>query len=133
MNRSGREGLTLIEVLLTMAITAMVLAALSQLQYSGTLAATDASLTAEASVLCQSELDAWLAGNRTNIALDSVVPIPEAENWLRRFTLQPVASTDADASGMSLLTVEVYRRRQLLRPEFSLSRWLATNRSGGKS
>lgn len=131
MKRSRRSGLTLIEVLLATAITAMVLAALTQLQHNGARAATGAALTAEASVLCQSELDAWLAGNRTTASLDTIESLPNADRWSRRFTLQPVSQKQPAGSGLSLLTVEVYRGRQR-QPEFALSRWVATARPGGK-
>lgn len=143
MKRISHSGLTLIEVLLTMAITAMALAALSQLQHNGARAATGAALVAEASVLCQSELDAWLAGNRTSSALDTLESLPTSDGWTRRYTLQPVTQArtfggesghDTDGSnnsGLSLLTVEIYRGRQS-QPEATLSRWIATHNRGGK-
>lgn len=147
MIRSLRSGLTLIEVLLTMAIAAMVLAALSQLQDSGVRAATSASLTAEASILCQSEMDAWLSSGQPASELGSIAPVTGMEGWTRRISLQPVPNLadsrtsrpqlsvgsgrkaqppePAAASRLSLLTVEVYRGRQR-EPVFTLSRWIAT-------
>ncbi len=79
--RARRTGLTLVEVLLTMAIVAMVLAALTQLQDSGARAAVRAALTAEASTLCQSEIDKWLTIARSDARLDVIEPIDTAPGW----------------------------------------------------
>ena len=127
--RSRSSGLTLVEVLLAMAIMAMVTAALTQLQDSGARAALRATLTAEASLICQCELDAWLAGNRSSSAQDAWESVPSSPGWSRRFVLQsPPAGTGQE---LMLLTVEVLRSgaRQ---PQFSLSRWVASRNQGGK-
>ncbi len=130
MNRASgcRFGLTLIEVLLSMAIMAMALAALAQLQNGGARAALNATLVAEASVLCQSEMDAWLANGSSRAVLDNQAPIAGAEGWFKRLTLQPIP--ELGGSGLSLLTVEVYRSRQS-QPLFKLSRWVAVQADEG--
>lgn len=127
--RPRQTGLTLVEVLLAMAIMAMVMAALAQMQNSGARAALKASLTAEASVLCQSEMDAWIADGPTKPALDSVEPIAGSNPWTRRFTLQPLPS-QVESPALSLLTVEVYRGQQRI-PAFTLSRWVVGSGPGG--
>ncbi len=119
--RLQSTGLTLVEVLVAMAIVAMVFAALTQLQDGGSRAALRASLTAEASVLCQSELDAWLAGNRRSSPTGTAERIPSAPEWSRRFDLQKLPGSLN--SELWLLTVEVYRARHS-QPQYSLSRWV---------
>lgn len=132
MNRARRRqtGLTLVEVLLAMAIMAMVLAALKQLQDSGSRAALNASLVAEASVLCQSEMDSWLAGSKPSTSRDNIQPITGTDQWSRRITLQPIPTQSA-GSGLSLLTVEVFRGRQR-QPQFTLSRWVEPHSHGSQ-
>ena len=132
MNRArlSQTGLTLVEVLLAMAIMAIVLAALTQLQDNGSRAALNASLVAEASVLCQSEMDGWLAGNKPSTSLDNVQPILGTDQWSRRITLEPLPAQTAGA-GLSLLTVEIYRGRQR-QPQFTLSRWVDAQGQGGQ-
>jgi prepilin-type N-terminal cleavage/methylation domain-containing protein len=122
MKRRGRQlGLTLVEVLLAMAISAMVLAALTQLQDAGAKAAIQAALTAEASLLCQSEMDGWLAGAQNSVGRDSIEPIEGQATWSRRIRLQPAP---VSASELQLLTVEVFRSGQS-QPAFQLSRWIS--------
>ncbi len=140
MIHSRRSGLTLIEVLLTMAIAAMVLAVLTQLQDSGVRAATSATLAAEASVLCQSEMDAWLAGGQPTHSLDKLEVVAGTEKWARRISLQSLpnsvtsspevasASVESRPSALAVLTVEIFRARKQT-PEFTLSRWIATRES----
>lgn len=136
MNASGRggrspkrTGLTLVEVLLSMAIVAMVFAALTQLQDSGSRAALRATLTAEASILCQSELDAWLAGSRSSVRLDISEPIETAPEWSRVFQLQKLPASVGQ--GLSLLTVRVQRGRQA-QSQFAISRWIPTPEKDGQ-
>ena len=128
--RSCQFGLTLVEVLLATAIMAMVLAALAQLQDNGARASLNASLVAEASVLCQSELDGWLAGNQTSTSLDSIQPIAGSGQWSRRISLQPIPNQPAGAN-LSLLTVEVFHGRQP-QPQFKLSCWVEPRGQGGQ-
>ncbi len=130
MHRSQgqRDGLTLIEVLIAMAMLVMALSALAHLQSNGARAALRTQIESQAMVLCQSELDAWLANPTASAAnSETLLPIEHMPGWSKR-----VQVTEHADELLEVVTVEVYRdvglpiqlrSSELHRPDARLVRW----------
>ncbi len=117
----SRQGLTLLEMVLALAILLVALAALGSWFATGTRAARQATLQAKAVRLCQSKLDEVLAGIEPLEAVDQA-PLDDTDpSWVWSLELQ---ATDFDE--LALVTVTVAHLNQQNRPEvsFSLRRYL---------
>lgn len=121
-NRPGpqRRGLTLYEVVLSMAIFFMAMAGVSQLISIGSDSAVAAKLTTEAAMHCESRMNEVIAGA---IPLEDVSDQPlEEGNDAWQWTL--VAKKDEPVPGMVDLTVTVshYNTDGVRNATFSLRR-----------
>jgi len=118
-----RTGFTLVEILVALAILVMVLAAVSQIVATGTQASTNAALTSQAILRCESVMAEILAGvhekqtSRDNRFSDG------SENWY--WSLQV---TDTPVTDLLMLEVTAYHQQNnLINSEWTLSRWIRTD------
>lgn len=116
--RSPRNGLTLLEVLLSLGLFLGALAALSQLWYGGVRAAVQARLSTQAILRCESKLNEVVAG-AVPLQTTSDAPFDDDANWT--WNLQVESGPHADAM---LVTVKVSHPGQggLSSNDYQLSR-----------
>lgn len=98
---SKRQGLTLLEVLLSLGLFLGALAALSQLWYGGVRAAVQARLSTQAILRCESKLNEVVAG-AVPLTATSDTPFDDDATWT--WSLQVESGPHADAL---LVTVKV--------------------------
>lgn len=117
---SVRCGLTLLEILLSLAIFFGALAALSQLVWNGSRAAIQARLKTQAIILCESKLAEVVSGAET-LQPKSRVPFPDNTAWSYSITISETSYPD-------LLQVDVMVSHsggnRLGNVEFNLRRWM---------
>ena len=81
MNRHcDRSGLTLLEIVLSLALFCGAAAALSQLAWNGSRATVQARLKTQATIRCEAKLNEILAGVEQMVA-KSNVPFPDDSHW----------------------------------------------------
>lgn len=77
---SSRSGMTLLEIVLSIAIFFGAIAALSQLAWNGTRAAIQARLNTQATIRCEAKLNAVLAGAEPMQARANI-SFPDDPSW----------------------------------------------------
>ena len=99
---STRRGLTLLEVLLSLAIFLAALAALSQLWYGGVRASVQARLTTQAILRCESKLNEVVAG-AVSLQTTSDTPFEDDSSWL--WSVQDLPSSQHASVRLVVVTV----------------------------
>ncbi len=123
-----RQGLTLLEMVLALAILLVALSVLGSWFATGTRAARQATLQAQAVRLCQSKLDEVLAGVEPLEAVDQA-PLDESDpSWVWSLALEP---TDFDELVLLEVTVAHLNQNGLPDATFSLRRYLRQVDSAG--
>ncbi len=115
---SGRSGLTLFEVLLSLAILAASLAAIGQLISNGVRGAVKSHLKTEAIIRCQSQMAELMAMSEPMPNV-SEQPFADDPKWT-----WSVTSSETDAEGLASLVVTVSHAAEngVGRVSYSLSR-----------
>ena len=90
---SQRHGLTLLEVLLSLALFLGALAALSQLWYGGVRAAVQARLSTQAILRCESKLNEVVAG-AIPLQTTSDTPFDDDSSWTWSLQVEPRLHAD---------------------------------------
>jgi len=120
--RSARDGFSLLEVILAVAILFISLAALSELVRIGIRSARSARDLSEAQLLCESKMSELAAGM---IALEPVQDMPcdelLAEGWYYALETEPCAELGMLTVKVSVYTLDGGVSRS---GEFTLTRWL---------
>jgi general secretion pathway protein I len=117
--RSGRDGLTLLEILLSVAIFFGALAVLSQLAWNGTRSAVQARLKTQAIIRCEAKLAEVLAGIEP-MQPKSNVPFPDNAHW--SWSLVVSETTFPELLQLDV-TVSHSGNSRLANVSFSLRRW----------
>jgi general secretion pathway protein I len=100
-NRTPRSGLTLFEVLLSLAILAAAMAAIAQLVSSGVQASVRARLQSEAIIRCQSQLAELIAvGDPLSAVADQPFADDPAWTW-------SISAAETDQPGLMQLVMTV--------------------------
>jgi type II secretion system protein I len=119
MKRNRRDGFSLLEVVLAMAILVGALAALGELLGLGTRHAREAADLTTAQLLCESKLAEIVAGILPPSAVAGA-PCENDPEWLYTVLVEPT-----DEPGLLAVQVTVTENQPTLQPiEFSLTRWL---------
>jgi general secretion pathway protein I len=117
---SDRNGLTLLEIVLSLAIFFGALAILSQLSWNGARAGIQARLKTQAIIRCEAKLAEVLAGAET-LSPKSRVPFPDNAAWNYSVTI-------AETQFPDLLQVDVTVSHsggtKLANSDFTLRRWM---------
>lgn len=117
---SNRDGLTLLEIVLSLAIFFGALAILSQLSWNGARAGIQARLKTQAIIRCEAKLAEVLAGAET-LSPKSRVPFPDNAAWNYSVTI-------AETQFPDLLQVDVTVSHsggtKLANSDFTLRRWM---------
>lgn len=115
-----RSGLTLLEIMLSLAIFFGALAALSQLAWNGSRSAIQARLKTQAIIRCEAKLAEVLSGAET-LAPKSRVPFPDNAAWSYSVSISETVYPE-------LLQVDVMVSHsggnRLGNVEFTLRRWM---------
>lgn len=118
---ASRQGLTLLEVLLSLGLFLGALAALSQLWYGGVRASVQARLSTQAILRCESKLNEVVAGA---VPLQSTTDTPFEDDASWTWSLQVLPDTHANVlqlivsvshPGQGGLSASSYQLRRLLR------------------
>lgn len=88
VTREARSGLTLLEIVLSLALFFMATAALSQLAWNGSRAAIQARLRTQATIRCEAKLNEVLAG-AAPMQTQSNTPFPDDSNWTWGLSVTP--------------------------------------------
>lgn len=117
--RCRRSGLTLLEIVLSLAIFFGALTALSQLAWNGSRAAVQARLKTQATIRCETKLNEVLAGAEpmSNI---SGASFPDDANWTWSQTVTPSSQPELVQID---LTVSHRGNSRLANIEVTLRRW----------
>lgn len=117
--RGRRSGLTLLEIVLSLAIFFGALTALSQLAWNGSRAAVQARLKTQATIRCEAKLNEVLAGAEpmSNI---SGATFPDDSNWTWSQTVTPSSQPELVQID---LTVSHRGNSRLANSEVTLRRW----------
>jgi general secretion pathway protein I len=113
-----RSGLTLLEIVLSLAIFCGAMVALSQLAWSGTRAAVQARLKTQATIRCEAKLNEILAGLES-MQSKSAMPFPDDSHWVWNLVVTP-------GSHPELLQCDVTVSQgtsRLARVDVTLRRW----------
>jgi hypothetical protein len=128
--KNVRDGVSLLETVLAVAILAAALAALGHQTYVALRASVRAEAETSAALLCQSRLESLLAGMDVSLPVRNQ-PVPEAPDWQWSAELLPIADLD----GAEWLVVSVHQPGpQAAISRYSLSRLIAREdeREGSK-
>lgn len=117
-----RSGLTLLEIVLSLAIFSGSLVALAQLAWSGTQAAVQARLNTQATIRCEAKLNEVLAGAEAMRTV-SGVSFPDDTSWTWS---QVVTSSNYPELVQIDLTVSHKGTNRLGNVNISLRRWART-------
>ena len=120
MNRHcDRSGLTLLEIVLSLALFSIAAAALSQLAWNGSRATVQARLKTQATIRCEAKLNEILAGVE-QMASKSNVPFPDDTHW----TWSQVVTPSSHAELVQLdVTVSHRSKSRLASIDVTLRRW----------
>lgn len=119
VGRSGRDGLTLLEILLSVAIFFGALAVLSQLAWNGTRSAVQARLKTQAIIRCEAKLAEVIAGIEP-MQPKSNVPFPDNAHW--SWSLVVSETTFPELLQLDV-TVSHTGNSRLANVSFTLRRW----------
>lgn len=118
---SGRHGLTLLEVLLSLGLFLGALAALSQLWYGGVRASVQARLATQAILRCESKLNEVVAG-AVPLQSASETPFEDDATWTWSLQVESGPHTDSllvtvkvSHPGQSGLSSSDFQLRRLIR------------------
>jgi general secretion pathway protein I len=115
-----REGLTLLEIILSLAIFFGALTVLSQLAWNGIQSGVQARLKTQAIIRCEAKLAEVLAGAET-LQPKSRVAFPDDPAWTYSVTISETAYPDL----LQLdVTVSHSGNSRLATSEFTLRRWM---------
>ncbi len=117
---SDRDGLTLLEIVLSLAIFFGALAILSQLSWNGARAGIQARLKTQAIIRCEAKLAEVLAGAET-LSPKSRVPFPDNAAWNYSVT---IAETQFPDLLQIDVTVSHSGGTKLANSDFTLRRWM---------
>ena len=117
IKKSNRAGLSLLEVILSIAILGTSMAVISQFFYLGYRAADRARRQFDATLICDSVM-AELAGGVIDVGSTSSADVPNDPRW--QYSVDVV---DSDVTGLLVATVSV-RQRDQQNVEMSLVRLL---------
>lgn len=116
---SQRSGLTLLEIVLSLAIFCGAAAALSQLAWNGSRATVQARLKTQATIRCEAKMNEILAGVE-QMAAKSNVPFPDDSHW----TWSEVVTPSSHAELVQLdVTVSHRSKSRLASIDVTLRRW----------
>lgn len=135
MKSAGREGFSLLEVLMATSILLGSVIVLNQLASIGRKNAVAAQDLSTAQMLCQSRVNEILTGAVAAEAVDEE-PLPEAPGWVYSLSLEPVDSaTVGDRQKLTALQLTVSREEaeRQSASSFTLVRWIAESTSGGRA
>ena len=120
MNRHcDRSGLTLLEIVLSLALFCGAAAALSQLAWNGSRATVQARLKTQTTIRCEAKLNEILAGVEQMVA-KSNVPFPDDSHW----TWSQVVTPSSHAELVQLdVTVSHRSKSRLASIDVTLRRW----------
>ena len=121
-NKSNRSGLTLLEIVLSLAIFFGSLTALSQLAWNGSRAAVQARLQTQATIRCEAKLNEVLAGAEA-MQNHSNTPFPDDGTWT--WTLVVTPSSHPELVQLDL-TVNRRGNSRLATTAVTLRRWTRT-------
>lgn len=115
-----RQGMTLLEVVLALAIFFGAMAALAQLTWNGTRAALQARFKAQAVIRCETKLAELVSGVEP-LQSQSNIPFPDDSAWTWSAMISPGSFPE-----LVLIDVRVQRSasNSLGNTEFSISRWM---------
>ena len=120
MNVSNRRsGLTLLEIVLSLAIFCGALAALSQLASNGTRATVQARLKTQATIRCEAKLNEVLAGAEP-MQSRSGTPFPDDSHWTWSAVVTPSSTPELVQID---LTVSHRGTSRLASVDVTLRRW----------
>ncbi|HEY4259384.1 MAG TPA: hypothetical protein VGM98_04465 [Schlesneria sp.] len=117
---SNRDGLTLLEIILSLTIFFGALAILSQLGWNGARAGIQARLKTQAIIRCEAKLAEVLAGAET-LSPKSRVPFPDNAAWNYSVT---IAETQFPDLLQIDVTVSHSGGSNLANSDFTLRRWM---------
>lgn len=117
---SDRNGLTLLEIVLSLAIFFGALAILSQLGWNGARAGIQARLKTQAIIRCEAKLAEVLAGAET-LSPKARVPFPDNSAWNYSVT---IAETQFPDLLQIDVTVSHSGGTKLANSDFTLRRWM---------
>jgi general secretion pathway protein I len=115
-----RQGMTLLEVVLALAIFFGAMAALAQLTWNGTRAALQARFKAQAVIRCETKLAELVSGVEP-LQSQSNIPFPDDSAWTWSAMISPGSFPE-----LVLIDVRVQRSasNSLGNTEFGISRWM---------
>jgi general secretion pathway protein I len=114
-----RSGLTLLEIVLSLAIFVGAIAALSQLATNGTRATVTARLKTQATIRCETKLNEVLAGIE-QMASRSGTPFPDDSHW----TWSQIVTPSSHKELVQIdLTVSHRGNSKLANVDVTLRRW----------
>lgn len=117
---SLRQGMTLLEVVLALAIFFGAMAALAQLTWNGTRAALQARFKAQAVIRCETKLAELVSGVEP-LQSQANIPFPDDSAWTWSAMISPGSFPE-----LVLIDVRVQRSasNSLGNTEFAISRWM---------
>ena len=118
--RAARRGLTLLEIIISLAIFFGALAALSQLAWSGARAGIQARLKTQAVIRCEAKLAEVLAGAEP-LQSKSRVPFPDNQAWT--WSLSVTETTFPDLLQLDV-SVSHTGNSKLANTQCTLRRWM---------
>jgi len=117
--RQVRSGLTLLEIVLSLALFCGALAALSQLAWNGTRATVQARLKTQATIRCEAKLNEILAG-AVPMQAQAGVAFPDDSRWI--WSQNVLSSNNSDLLQLEV-TVSHKGTSRLSSVDVTLKRW----------
>jgi hypothetical protein len=125
----GRNGVSLLETVLAVAILATALAGLGHQTFAGLRASVRVELESRAALLCQSRIESLIPNLPASLPI-SGEPLPDAPEWRWSAELKPVKDIDE----VQWLVVSVYQPGpQVELSRYSLSRLVFREVEGGSN